>query len=360
MKVILALAVLCAASCYAQAPLIANQSEAEAGTEPGKAMSPLGVAQWFAVNGGALASACGYEKTSATRLTVFPGATAGAPCVVGDRPWQFAAPQTVDISGTSSSGTGYVYVDSAGALTFAHNTATTFTPSAGIVVVGSTSAWPTAVARLFTPSWTANVFDIEAVTKDLRSPLATNRAISCTGCSAQSTNADGAFAFTVPTLTAASASLTRVTGISSTSNANSVGTMTLTTSQLTNAKSVDCEAYVVRTQVGGSADVNALNLGWTVGGVAVAGAGGHATTGSGWAARFWISIIFPTSATQWHFAGGNLIGGALASLGGVATSGMTGGVDTTTTDLTIQVRVWLSAFTDDTANFEGSRCVVNY
>ena len=174
---------------------VASQAEMIAESNSTNMATPLGVSQ--AAN--ARLARCGYEKTSATRLTIFPGASATWPCTVGDAPWQFTAPRTLDFNTGTTSDTGRVYVDSSGNLTFGHNTAGTFTPSAGLTVAASVTAWPANSAPLFTPSWVSNVWDVYAASKDFRGPLALNRAITCTGCPAQSRNANGGFDFTVPT-----------------------------------------------------------------------------------------------------------------------------------------------------------------
>jgi hypothetical protein len=354
----------------------ASQSEAEAGTNNTNGMTPLRTAQALAVRGLLDLGACGYSVSGAV-LTVFPNASATRPCTVGSRPWQFTAPATVTISGTTSTGSGYVYLTNAGSLIFAHNVASTFTPSAGIAVAASTNAWPSGVARLFTPTWTSSVWDAYSANRDLRSSLANNTSLVCTGCTAQSTDADGNFSFTVPTTSSEMTLLARfgpgTPNLSHTAATNvlstptytasgvsfGAGTLTISRSLISVGDMIRCRHVVRREQVGGGSDSGlSLNLISLADGTSVQGGLSALATNSAANLMFVANLdvqVESTTRQNTHSIGFNTSIGLVV---GNNTAGSTPWrtVDLSTTDFTIGFQTQMVSRTDDTHTYLGGAC----
>lgn len=123
--------------------------------------------QWVpGAGGGGASSLAGLTdllvtKTSSTVLNIAAGNGA-----INNVVTPYAA-ATATISGSTTSGTAYIYVDEFGVLTVGHNTATTITCSAGCTTATGIATPPFRSVQIATATWTSNVWDTSGII-DLR------------------------------------------------------------------------------------------------------------------------------------------------------------------------------------------------
>ena len=109
-------------------------------------------------------------KTSSTRLTIntFASATQPANIGVGANVYQFTGSYTLDISGTSSTGSVYLCHSATNAAPIAkHNMSVTLTPSAGLTVTTASTSCGTDL-QFAVITMTANVWDTITAAMDFR------------------------------------------------------------------------------------------------------------------------------------------------------------------------------------------------